>query len=66
LKTQGINQTIFFDAAPREVFDLLTNKARYEAFSGDKVEISTEIKGAFSAFSGYCTGYNIELIEGKK
>jgi activator of HSP90 ATPase len=39
---------------------------KHSAFTGSPVKMSKKIKGSFSVFEGYCTGYNIELIEDVK
>ena len=49
-----------------EVYNLLMDAKQHSAFSGSKVMMSTDIDGKFETFDGYCTGFNIELKEGKK
>ncbi len=66
METRQIEQTIIFDAAPEEVYDLIMNKEKHAAFTESAVSMSTEQNGKFNVFGGYCHGYNIELIEGKK
>ena len=38
----------------------------HAAFSGANVIMNKRIKGKFDLFDGYCSGYNIELIDGEK
>jgi len=42
------------------------DEKKHAAFTSSEVSMSTEPNGKFSVFDGYCHGYNIELIEGKK
>lgn len=66
MKTKSIKQNITFDAAPEEVCQLIMNPKAHSAFTGSEVTMSTKINGKFRVFDGYCSGYNIELVEGKK
>jgi len=67
MKTKTIRQTVTFPKAkPLEVYNLIMDAKLHGAFSGSKVEMSNEIDGKFEVFDGYCTGFNIELIAGKK
>jgi activator of HSP90 ATPase len=66
METRQIEQTITFDATPEEVYDLIMNQEKHSAFTESEASISTELNGKFKVFEGYCHGYNIELIKGKK
>jgi len=66
METKSIKQTITFDAPTQKVYDLIMDQKKHAAFTGSNVIMSKEIKGKFDVFDGYCQGYNIELIEGKK
>ncbi len=66
MKTKSIIQTVNFDATPEKIYDVLMDQKKVAAFTGSKVSISTKVKGNFNVFDGYCHGYNIELIPGKK
>ena len=66
MKTDSINQTIQFDAEPKQIYDLIMDAKLHSAFTGSPVVMSDEIKGTFSVFDGYCTGYNIDLVDGEK
>ena len=65
MKTKTLKQTVEFDATPKEVYELLMDANKYESFAGE-VSISREVRGEFEVFDGYCHGYNIQLIDGKK
>jgi activator of HSP90 ATPase len=67
MKTKSIKQTVTFQGArPMEVYNLIMDEKTHSAFSGSKVKMSQEVNGKFEMFDGYCTGFNIELKEGKK
>lgn len=67
MQTKDIRQTVTFpNAKPIEVYNLIMDAKQHRAFSGSKVKMSNKIDGKFDVFDGYCTGFNIELIEGKK
>lgn len=67
MKTKRIKQTVIFAGArPKEVYHLIMDEKTHSTFSGSKVKMSEEINGKFEVFDGYCTGFNIELTEGKK
>jgi activator of HSP90 ATPase len=66
MKTKSIKQTVTFDATPEKIYHLIMDQKKHAAFTGSKVTMSTKVNGKFSVFDGYCHGYNIELIEGKK
>lgn len=67
MKTKTIRQTVTFPKAkPMEVYNLIMDAKKHSAFSGSKVKMSNKIDGKFEVFDGYCSGFNIELKEGKK
>ena len=66
MKTKTIRQTINFKANPIEVYDMIMDQNKHGEITDSKVSMSRKIKGKFTVFGGYCTGYNIELIEGEK
>ena len=66
MKTKSIKQTSTFNASPDEIYNLIMDEKKHAAFTDSKATISTKPKGKFSVFDGYCHGYNIELVKGKK
>jgi len=66
MKTVTIKQSVTFSATPEQVYHLIMDEKKHAAFTGTKVSMSTKVNGKFSIFDGFCHGYNIELIEGKK
>jgi activator of HSP90 ATPase len=66
MKTKTIKQSVTFTATPGQVYQLIMDSKKHTAFTGSKAIMSNKVNGKFSVFDGYCHGYNIELIEGKK
>ncbi len=66
MKIKTIRQTVTFNATPIEVYNLIMDAKKHGAFTGGKVEMSKEVDGKFRVFDGYCHGYNIDLVAGKK
>lgn len=66
MKTKSIRQTVTFDASPAQIYAMLMDQKKHSAITGSKVIMSTKVNGKFNVFDGYCHGFNIELIEGKK
>ena len=66
MKTRNINQKVFFKASPKEVYDALMDSRKHARFTQDKARISPKVGGRFSAYSGYITGINLELVQGRK
>jgi activator of HSP90 ATPase len=66
MKTKTIKQSVTFAAKPEKVYQLIMDPKKHTAFTGSKASVSSKINGRFNVFNGYCHGYNIELVEGKK
>jgi activator of HSP90 ATPase len=61
-----IQQAIPFKASPHEVYEALMDSKKHTAFSGDVARISRAVGGEFSAYGGYITGRNLELVPDQK
>jgi activator of HSP90 ATPase len=61
-----IRQTVTFKVSPHEVYEALMDSKKHAAFSGGKASISRVVGGRISAYDGYITGKNIELVPDKK
>jgi len=61
-----IKQKVKFEASSKAVYKLLADSKLHSAFSGERANISTKVGGAFSAYSGYITGINVDLLPGKR
>jgi activator of HSP90 ATPase len=66
MKTKSIKQTVTFNATPEQLYNLIMDEKKHAAFTGAKATISIEPNGRFSVFDGYCQGYNIKLVKGKR
>jgi len=66
MKTKSIKQTVTFNASPELIYNLIMDEKKHAAFTGSKAIIDSKANGKFSVFDGYCHGYNMELIKGKK
>jgi activator of HSP90 ATPase len=67
MKTRTLRQTVTFKGAqPREVYDLIANSRKHSSLSREKAVISKKVGGAFSAWSGHLTGFNLVLKPGER
>lgn len=66
MKTKTIRQTITFKAMPKEVYEMIMDKKKHSEITDSEVVMTKKINGKFSTFGGYCTGYNVELVDGEK
>lgn len=66
LKLGIIEQTVFFKATPEEVYDALLDPKKHSKFTGSPATTSSKVGATFSAWDGYITGKNLELVRGKK
>ena len=66
MKTKSIKHEIIFDALPDEVYNLLMNEELHSTFTGGEACISNREGDGFTAYDGYITGKNVELIPGEK
>lgn len=53
-------------AAPKDVFNALTNKKMLEIWTGESVEMGLEPGSIFSLWGGSISGINLEFEENKK
>ncbi|MCG3167264.1 MAG: hypothetical protein POELPBGB_03051 [Bacteroidia bacterium] len=66
MKTISFKQIIKFNSEPHEVYNALMDSKTHSSFTGSKAIIGKNIGDDFSAYEGYITGKNIELVPGKK
>lgn len=66
MKTKTIKQKVTFKANQIDVYEVLMDSKKHSVFSGGKAKISRKVGGKFSAYDGYATGKNIELVPGQK
>jgi activator of HSP90 ATPase len=61
-----IRQTVTIGAAPKRVYEILINEKMHAKFTGNKATISRKAGGAFACYGGYLTGFNLDLVPGKR
>jgi len=61
-----IKQTVFIKASPEEVYDALLNAKKHSAFTGSPAKTNARVGSEFTAWDGYITGKNLELVKGEK
>ena len=66
LKFGTIEQTVFFEASPEEIYDALLDPKKHSEFTGSPAATSAKKSATFSAGDGYISGKNLELVKGKK
>ncbi len=66
MKTKTIKQTVAFPTTPEKLYSLFFDSKKLTEMHGAKTSMTRRAKGKFTAFGGYCHGYNISLVENKK
>jgi activator of HSP90 ATPase len=61
-----IEQTVFFDATPDAIYDALLDPRKHSEFTGSPATTSARVGATFTAWDGYITGKNLELVKGRK
>jgi uncharacterized protein YndB with AHSA1/START domain len=62
-----IHQEVVFKAAPKRVYEALTDSKQFSAVTGGApADISKEVGGAFSCFGGMIQGRHVELMPGQR
>ena len=61
-----LRQTVTFKASPHEVYEALMDSRKHARFSQGAAKISRKVGGAISAYDGYITGSNLELVSDQK
>lgn len=64
--SETIKQTVLFKAPPHEVYEALMDEKIHARFTASAAQISSQVGGSFSAYDGYISGRNIELIPDRK
>ncbi len=64
--SRTIRQTRMFAASPRDVYAALMDSRKHRAFTGEPASISKRVGGTFTAYSGYASGTNLDLVANKK
>lgn len=66
MKTKTIRQLVTFKAEPHDVYELLMDSQKHAQFTGAGAKISRMIGGKVSAYDGYATGVNLELVQDER
>ena len=66
MKFGTIEQTVFFEAAPEEIYDALLDPRKHSEFTGSPATTSAKESSKFTAWEGYIVGKNLQLVRGKK
>jgi len=66
LKFGTIEQTVFFEADPEKVYDALLDPKKHTEFTGSPATTSAKKGATFTAWEGYISGKNLELVKDKK
>ena len=67
MKLKNLKQTVEFKGAtPHDVYELIMDSKKHSAVTGDTAKLSRKVGAGFSAFSGWATGKNLELVPDKK
>jgi activator of HSP90 ATPase len=66
MRMKSIRQSATFNELPEKIYDIIMDEKKHAAFTDSVTKMSTETNGKFSVFDGYCNGYNIELVRGKR
>jgi activator of HSP90 ATPase len=66
MKATTIKQKTLIPATPDEVYDAFMEAKKHSAFTGSKATSNPKVGGEFTAWDGYISGRNLELVKGKK
>lgn len=64
--SQNIHQTVIFGASPHDVYEALMDEKIHASFTDSEAKISRQAGGNFTAYDGYISGRNVELIPDRK
>ncbi len=66
MKATTIKQKTLIPATPDEVYDAFMDAKKHSAFTGSKATCDPKVGGEFTAWDGYISGRNLELVKGKE
>lgn len=62
-----INQSVLFrNVGPDDLYDAILNPKMHSIFTGAKATGTMKVGGKFTAFDGFISGTNTELVKNKK
>lgn len=56
----------YFEASPEKLYSAWLDSELHSEMTGGEAECSDQVGGEFSAWDGYITGSNLELVSNKK
>ncbi len=66
MTTKTIRQSVRFKTSPHVVYEMLMDSRKHARFTGEKAGINRKVDGKFTAYGGYISGVNLELVPDKK
>lgn len=66
MASRTIRQQVTIGASAHDVYEALMDSRKHARFSGAAAKISRKVGGGISAYGGYITGANLELVPDKK
>jgi activator of HSP90 ATPase len=66
MKAATIKQKTLIPTTPDEVYNAFIEAKKHSAFTGSKATCDPKVGGEFTAWDGYISGRNLELVKGKK
>jgi activator of HSP90 ATPase len=66
MANKTIRQQVTIGASAHDVYEALMDSRKHKRFSGAEAKISRKVGGAISAYGGYITGANLELVPDEK
>ena len=61
-----VHHEVEFDATARTVYDAYLDSRRHARFTGQAAQMSRREGGRFTAGDGYISGYNLDLVPGRR
>ncbi len=61
-----IRQSVTVKASPKVVYAALMDSKTHSRFTEAKAVVSRRVGGSFTAYDGYASGKNLELVPGKR
>ena len=66
MKVTTIKQNVVIATSPSELYEAFMDAKKHSAFTGSKATCNAKVGGKFTAWDGYISGKNLELVIGKK
>jgi activator of HSP90 ATPase len=66
MQTKTIKQCLTIKASAHDIYEALMDSEKHSQMTGEKARISREVGGKFTAYDGYASGENLELVPDKK